>query len=45
VSSLLVEADGRYVAPSGFFASLAFHGEFSGNVENYAGRAKIGFTW
>jgi fibronectin-binding autotransporter adhesin len=45
VSSLLVDAGARYVAPSGFFASLAFQGEFSGNVESYAGWAKIGFTW
>ena len=44
-NALLVDAGASYAASSGFFASLSFDGEFSGNVTSYAGKAKIGITW
>lgn len=44
-NAALIDAGAEYRMPDGLFASLAFQGEFSGNVQSYAGKAKIGFTW
>jgi autotransporter-associated beta strand protein len=44
-NAALLDAGAGYTAPSGFFAAATFQGEFSGNVQSYAGKLKIGFTW
>ncbi|AEH85713.1 autotransporter outer membrane beta-barrel domain-containing protein [Mesorhizobium opportunistum] len=44
-NAALVNASATYTSGSGLFASLGFQGEFSGNVQSYAGKAKIGISW
>ena len=44
-NSALLDIGARYAAPSGFFAAAAFEGEFSGNVQSYSGKVKLGFSW
>src|SRR6185295_18317834 len=44
-NAALLDLGGEYEAPSGFFAAATFQGEFSGNVQSYAGKVKVGFTW
>ena len=44
-NSLLLDAGAEYTAPSRLFAAATFQGEFSDNVQSYAGKVKIGITW
>ncbi|CAN7689000.1 autotransporter outer membrane beta-barrel domain-containing protein [Mesorhizobium sp. LjRoot246] len=44
-NALLVDLGAEYNSSSGFFAAAAFRGEFSGNVESYSGKLKLGITW
>ena len=44
-NSALLDAGAEYAAPSGFFAAATFQSEFSGNVQMYAGKLKLGFKW
>ncbi|UVK56336.1 autotransporter domain-containing protein [Mesorhizobium sp. AR02] len=44
-NAALLNASATYTSSSGLFASLGFQGEFSGNVQSYAGKAKIGISW
>lgn len=43
--SALVDAGAEYSTASGFFAGLSLQGEFSGNVQNLSGKAKVGLRW
>ncbi|WP_136622747.1 autotransporter domain-containing protein, partial [Mesorhizobium sp. 10.2.3] len=44
-NAALLNASATYTSGSGLFASLGFQGEFSGNVQSYAGKAKVGISW
>lgn len=44
-NAALLDAGAEYTASSGFFAAATFQGEFSGNVQGYAGKVKVGFSW
>ncbi|MDX8525145.1 autotransporter-associated beta strand repeat-containing protein [Mesorhizobium sp. MSK_1335] len=44
-NAALLKASATYTSGSGLFASLGFQGEFSGNVQSYAGKAKVGISW
>lgn len=43
--SALLDAGLEYTLANGFFAAASLQGEFSGNVQNLAGIAKVGLKW